>query len=92
MKICFPVTIVTAPILGAVLGGFLTDRCIGSYEDKRAMRMCLLIYLAYTLVSIPGPLISNILVWFGILWVSLFLQGFIQPVLMGIILTSVSQI
>ena len=74
------------------MGGFLTNRFIGSYEDKRAMRMCLLVYLAYALISIPGPLTSNIVVWFGIVWVALFLQGFIQPVLMGIILTSVSQI
>jgi MFS family permease len=92
VNISFPVTVVTAPILGAVMGGFLTNRCIGSYEDKRAMRMCLLVYLAYTLISIPGPLTSNIVIWFGIVWVALFLQGFVQPVLMGIILTSVSQI
>ena len=92
VDICFSITVITAPILGAVLGGFLTDRCIGSYEDKRAIRMCMLVFLAYTLISIPGPLTKNIILWFGILWMTLFLTGFIQPVLMGIILTSVSQI
>jgi MFS family permease len=86
------VAIVTSPSLGAVTGGIVTDKCIGSYADKRALVMCLFVYLLFVLICISGPFVNDFILFFVVLWLAVFTQGFIEPVMMGIILNCVSPI
>jgi hypothetical protein len=84
--------ILTAPTIGGVMGGVITDKCIGSYADKRALIMCLSVYAVFVALCVSGPFINGDILFFSIIWLAIFAQGFIQPIMMGIILSCVAPI
>ena len=92
VDIFFMVSVITSPTLGAVFGGIITDKCIGSYADKRALIMCLIAYAVFVAVCVLGPFLNNYLLFFSVLWLAIFLTGFVSPIMMGIILNCVSPI
>jgi len=92
VNIFFMGSILTSPTLGAIMGGIITDKCIGSYADKRALVMCLSVYAVFVALCVSGPFVNNDILFFSVLWLAIFAQGFIQPVMMGIILNCVSPV
>jgi MFS family permease len=88
----FSGTVITAPCLGAVVGGAITTKFLGSYKNDNALVMCFVVYLIFTACCLPCPFFDNYVVFIIVLWVAIFMQGFIEPIMMGIILSSVSDI
>ena len=92
MYITFSLTVITAPCLGAVVGGLVTTKFLGSYKNDNALVLCFVVYLLFTASCIPCPFLDNYLIFIIVLWVAIFMQGFIEPIMMGIILSSVTDI
>lgn len=90
--ITFSLTVITAPCLGAVVGGLVTTKFLGSYKNDNALVLCFVVYLLFTASCIPCPFLDDYLIFIIVLWVAIFMQGFIEPIMMGIILSSVSDI
>ncbi len=88
----FSLTVITSPCLGAVVGGLVTTKFLGSYKNDNALVMCFVVYLLFTAACIPCPFLDNYLIFIIVLWVAIFMQGFIEPIMMGIILSSVSDV
>lgn len=51
-----------------------------------------MVYLIFTASCIPCPFLDDYLIFIIVLWVAIFMQGFIEPIMMGIILSSVTDI
>lgn len=90
--ILFALTVITSPCLGAIVGGIVTTKLLGSYKNDNALVLCFVVYLLFTAACIPCPFINDFTVFIIILWVAIFMQGFIEPIMMGIILSSVTDI
>lgn len=90
--IVFLVSVVTSPSLGAIAGGIVTDKCLGSYTNKKAPLVCFFAYVTFLVFNIPCPLVNTYVLFTVLLWFAIFQQGFIQPIMMGIILNTVSPI
>lgn len=72
VSIMFMVAIITSPSLGGIAGGIVTDKCIGSYTDKRALWLSTFVYFLFVLLCIPGPFINNFFLFFVIMWLAVF--------------------
>ena len=88
----FTATVLTAPCIGAIVGGLITTKFLGSYTNKKALVLCFIAYLLFVVFCIPCPLVDNFMVFLGCLWTAIFMQGFIEPIMMGIILNTVTPI
>jgi MFS family permease len=88
----FSLTVITAPCLGAVVGGLVTTKFLGSYKNDNALVLCFFVYLMFAAACIPCPFLDDYLAFIIVLWVAVFMQGFIEPIMMGIILSSVTEI
>ena len=92
MTITFPLTLITAPSLGNVVGGLLTTKFLGSYKNDNALALCFVLYSLLSASCIPCPFINDYETFIILIWLAAFFYGFILPILMGIILTSVTEI
>ena len=92
VKLTFSATIITAPCLGAIVGGLITSRLEGGYNNKNALFLCFIVYLLFCAFCIPCPFINNYTLFLSIIWVAIFMQGFIEPIMMGIILNFCSPV
>ena len=84
-------TVITATSLGALIGGFLTTRLLGSYTNPETIYLCLALYLILTLAAVPLSFLSSSLkyLFIGLVWIIMFCHGFMEPILTGILLNSV---
>lgn len=92
MYLTFSITILTAPSLGAILGGLFTSKFLGSYTNPNALVLCFLVYLLFTGFCIACPFMNSYTPFLIFMWLAVFQQGFIEPIMMGIILNTVSPI
>lgn len=90
--ITFSATVLTAPCIGAVVGGIITTKFLGSYTNKKSLTLCFIVYLLFVAFCTPCPLVNDYLVFVTLLWFAIFMQGFIEPIMMGIILNTVTPI
>ncbi len=92
MNLSFSITVITAPCLGAIIGGSITSCLEGGYNNKNALYICFIVYSLFMGACIPCPFINNFRIMIIVLWVAIFMQGFIEPIMMGIILNTCSPI
>jgi MFS family permease len=90
--ITFSVTVFTAPPTGAIVGGIITSRFLGSYTNRRALSLCFLVYILFVACCIPCPIMNTSTGFIILMWLAIFMQGFIQPIMTGIILNTVTPI
>lgn len=85
------VTVITATSLGALIGGFLTTRLLGSYTNPKTIYLCLVLYLILALAALPLSFLPSSLKYLFIclVWIIMFCHGFMEPILTGILLNSV---
>lgn len=67
----FALTILTAPAIGALLGGFITTK-IGGYTNPRALIMCFILFLLMTAACIPMSYVNSIYAFSGCVWFIIF--------------------
>ena len=82
----FSFVCLTSPTLGLVLGGYIVDK-LGGYAHKRALIFCLIAAFLSVVPSIPLPLVDNLYLYAGLLWIMLFLGASTIPTMQGIILS-----
>lgn len=85
------VTTISGPVVGALIGGFITTQCLGGYTSKNAIILCFGMYLLLIAASLPAPFTDSIVVFFVFVWFQLFFGGFIEPSLTGILLNTVNK-
>jgi MFS family permease len=90
--ISFSISVLAAPVLGAIVGGLFTTKYLGSYTDKRALGLCFLVYCLFVAFCIPCPMVDNYWAFLALICCAVFMQGFIEPIMMGIILNTVTPI
>lgn len=83
------IVIGTGPPVGYLIGGLLTTKLFGSYTDKRTLFLAFVVQLIRILVSIPAPFMTTWWTYFIFLWLSCFTEGFLVPVMIGMIINSV---
>ena len=83
---------ITAPCIGAVIGGIITTKCLGSYTNRKSLSLCFIVYCLFMLFCLPCPWIDDYYIFIVFLWLAIFMQGFIEPIMMGIILNTVTPI
>lgn len=81
---------ITGPVSGVIVGGIITQY-LGGYNDVRAQKVLMYAGLGAVAVSIPAPFMHHIEVFCILIWLLLFLGGFILPPLTGIMLNSVDE-
>jgi hypothetical protein len=89
VDLLFLICILTAPILGSITGGVITTK-LGGYTSNKAFLVVLAVYLIWLLVSLPISYFNSIYVFSSFLWVMIFITGYIEPILTGILLNMVS--
>lgn len=89
MYIVFSIIVITAPPFGALVGGALTTKYLGSYTNPKALTLSFVIYCAFMGFCVPCPLVDNYIAFLTLMWLAVFMQGFIEPIMMGIILNTV---
>ncbi len=83
---------ITAPCLGAIVGGLSISCLDGGYNNKNSLFICFIVYTLFMGACIPCPFINDFKILIIFLWVAVFMQGFIEPIMMGIILNTCSPI
>lgn len=86
----FIVVILSGPSLGALIGGILTTHIMGSYNNPKALPVSLGIYVIFSGLCIGCTFVNNSYTFMLLFWFAVFAQGFIEPLMMGIILNTVS--
>lgn len=86
--IVFMITILSAPLSGAIISGIITTK-IGGYTNKKALVMCLIVESALVLACIPATFLNTVEPFLACLWLMIFTQSFMEPVLTGILLNTV---
>ena len=89
VDIIFLVCILTAPFVGSILGGVLTTK-LGGYTTRGAFILVLGIYILLLVASLPISFVDSIYLFGSCLWLVVFVFGFTEPILTGIMLNMVS--
>lgn len=82
------ITSITAPISGVLVGGIVTSYC-GGCKTQKAQKVSLLAGWICMFCSLPIPWVNTKELFFTFVWLLLFFGGFIIPVLIGWMLSSV---
>ena len=88
--IIFIILIVSSPIFGISVGGFLTSK-IGGYDNKNSIYVPFFSSIIVCLCSNFIILTSNKIIFLLLFWVYLFCGSIILPVINGIIICSVDK-
>jgi MFS family permease len=89
VDLIFLLCILTAPFVGSILGGIITTK-LGGYTTTAAFVQILIVYMFLLGASLPISWAPNEK-FFGIcLWIIVFVFGYTEPILMGIMLNMVS--
>jgi MFS family permease len=84
------VTVISATSFGALSGGAITTKFLGSYTNSRSATLCLLMLTILSLASLPLSYLESPYAFIACVWVVMFCHGFIEPIFTGILLTSVA--
>lgn len=82
-------TVISATSAGALSGGIITTKFLGSYTNKRSVIMCLVMLAILSGACLPMSYVSDEFAFIGCVWVVMFCHGFIEPIFTGILLNSV---
>lgn len=85
--IAFGLLCITAPCIGVLAGGVVIHH-IGGYHVPETLGIVCFFGFLSCIVGIPIPFMSSFLMVTGMLWLLLFLGGFMMPALSGMILHS----
>jgi len=89
VDLIFLICILTAPFVGSIMGGIITTK-LGGYTTRGAFVQVLIIYMILLAASLPSSFVK-IYYFFGVcLWFIVFVFGYTEPILMGIMLNMVS--
>jgi len=88
VTIVFTCTSITAPILGVILGGVISQK-LGGYNSFASQYLLIIIGLFCVCVALPVPFIDRVEYVAILIWLLLFFGGFIVPPLTGIVINSV---
>jgi MFS family permease len=89
IDLIFLICILTAPFVGSIMGGIITTK-LGGYTTRGAFIQVLIIYMILLAASLPISFVKNYY-YFGVcLWFIVFVFGYTEPILMGIMLNMVS--
>jgi MFS family permease len=89
IDLIFLICILTAPFIGSILGGVLITK-LGGYTTRGAFIMVLCVYLLLLVACIPISFVNSIYLFGSCLWLVVFVFGFTEPILTGIMLNMVS--
>jgi len=89
VDLIFLICILTAPFVGSILGGVLTTK-LGGYTTNGAFILVLCIYLLLLVACLPISFVNSIYLFGSCLWLVVFVFGFTEPILTGIMLNMVS--
>lgn len=84
----FSITAITAPILGAVLSSILSSR-LGGYEGKYTLRTAIIAAILSVISAILVPPINEFNVLVALIWILLFMGGYILPLMTATMLMQV---
>ena len=88
--IYFSITCFLAPVSGVVVGGIVTSY-FGGYGKRKVKEIVLMAGWTCVFVTLPIPYVDGFAAFGTLLYLMLFLGGFILPSLTGIMLNSVQQ-
>ena len=86
----FALISITGPTFGVIVGGIVIT-FYGGYNNIFAQKLIMYMGWISVLVIIPIPFTSKLSLFGCLLWVTLFIGGFMMPALMGIMLNSVPE-
>ena len=69
--IVFSFSSISAPTLGIIIGGILTDR-IGGYQKKYFNILCLKLGIMALAFSLPIPFLTDRYIFYALMWFLLF--------------------
>ena len=90
MFIVFAVVSITAPTLGVVVGGKISEK-LGGYTGKNALLFCFICSILASLLAFPIPYINRFEVVSVLLWLEFFVGGAILPTLTGLMISSIQK-
>ena len=82
-------TVISATSAGALSGGAITTKYLGSYTNKRSVYLCLLMLFFLSAASLPMSFLINPYAFIACVWIVMYCHGFIEPIFTGILLNSV---
>ena len=88
--IYFSITTFCAPTSGVIVGGIVTSY-YGGYSKRKVKEIVIFVGWICVCVTAPIPFVDSFFMFGTLLWLMLFLGGFILPAMIGIMLTSVKQ-
>jgi len=86
--IYFAFTCITAPTLGVIVCGGVTQK-LGGYESPKALKVACCLLVACFGVVLPMPLVTKLDEVLPIVWLLLFCGGYAMPCITGCMLSSV---
>jgi hypothetical protein len=89
VDLIFLICILTAPFVGSILGGVLTTK-LGGYTSNGAFLLVLGVYLILLVACLPISFVNSVTLFGACLWLVVFVFGFTEPILTGIMLNMVS--
>ena len=81
----FVFTCITAPVLGSIASGYITNK-LGGYESNKIIPIAVLGSILAALGCLPIPFIADYQVAIMCFWVCLLAGAFLFPVLTGVML------
>jgi MFS family permease len=83
-------TVISATTVGALTGGLLTTKFLGSYTNRKSVYVCLVMLALLSGACFPLSYIEkNYYVFIGCVWLVMYFHGFIEPIFTGMLLNSV---
>jgi MFS family permease len=89
VDLIFLICILTAPFVGSIMGGIITTK-LGGYTTRGAFIQVLIVYMILLAASLPISFVYNEYLFGVCLWFIVFVFGYTEPILMGIMLNMVS--
>ena len=91
------VTVITATTAGSLVGGLSTAKCLGSYTNPKAIYLCLSLFVLLSFAAAPLSFLTSdllgldgsVYLFISLVWIVMFANGFIEPILVGILISSV---
>lgn len=89
MDIIFLICILTAPFFGSIIGGVSTTK-LGGYTSNGAFLLTIGVYCLLLVACLPISFVNSVYIFGSCLWLVVFVFGFVEPILTGIMLNMVS--
>lgn len=89
VDLIFLICILTAPFVGSIMGGVITTK-LGGYTTRGAFVQVLIIFMILLAASLPLSFVDQYYLFGVCLWFIIFVFGYTEPIMMGIMLNMVS--